>query len=187
MNLRLRLGLALIFLVLLWVVFDRLGLRSQISVAVLRQSFEQHLLIGLATYALLFAIGNLVHIPGWVFLAAAVLALGRSWGALATYIAACLSCMTTFLVVRMVGANALRAMNGRAARWLFARLDAHPVRSVLLLRLMFQTLPALNCALALSGVSLSAYMLGTVLGLPLPILAMTVFFDALARWLHWTV
>ena len=182
-----RLGLVLLLLLLAWAVFERLGLRSQISVANLRQSFEQHWLLGLASFALLFALGNLVHIPGWVFLAAAVLALGRTWGALATYVAACLSCLTTFLVVRLVGANALRSMNGRTARRLFARLDAHPVRSVFVLRLMFQTLPALNCALALSGVSLGAYMLGTVLGLPLPILAMTVFFDALARWLHWTV
>ena len=182
-----RLGLVLLLLLLVWAVFERLGLRSQISVVNLRQSFEQHWLLGLASFALLFALGNLVHIPGWVFLAAAVLALGRTWGALATYVAACLSCLTTFLVVRLVGANALRSMNGRTARRLFARLDAHPVRSVFVLRLMFQTLPALNCALALSGVSLGAYMLGTVLGLPLPILAMTVFFDALARWLHWTV
>ena len=182
-----RLGLVLLLLLLVWAVFERLGLRSQISVVNLRQSFEQHWLLGLASFALLFALGNLVHIPGWVFLAAAALALGRTWGALATYVAACLSCLTTFLVVRLVGANALRSVDGRAARWLFARLDAHPVRSVFVLRLMFQTLPALNCALALSGVSLGAYMLGTVLGLPLPILAMTVFFDALARWLRWTV
>ena len=182
-----RFGLVLLLLLLVWAVFERLGLRSQISVETVRQSFQQHWLLGLASFALLFALGNLVHIPGWVFLAAAVLALGRTWGALATYVAACLSCLTTFLVVRLVGANALRSMNGRTARRLFARLDAHPVRSVFVLRLMFQTLPALNCALALSGVSLGAYMLGTVLGLPLPILAMTVFFDALARWLHWTV
>ena len=182
-----RLGLVLLLLLLVWAVFEHLGLRSQVSVANLRQSFQQHWLLGLASFAMLFALGNLVHIPGWVFLAAAVLALGRTWGALATYVAACLSCLTTFLVVRLVGANALRSMNGRTALRLFARLDAHPVRSVFVLRLMFQTLPALNCALALSGVSLGAYMLGTVLGLPLPILAMTVFFDALARWLHWTV
>lgn len=182
-----RLGLVLLLLLLVWAGVERMGLRSQISVANLRQSFEQHWLLGLASFALLFALGNLVHVPGWVFLAAAVLALGRTWGALAAYVAACLSCLSTFLVVRLVGANALRGMNGRAARWLFARLDAHPVRSVVLLRLMFQTLPALNCALALSGVSVGAYMLGTVLGLPLPILAMTVFFDSLAHWLNWPV
>jgi hypothetical protein len=29
-------------------------------------------------------LGNLVQIPGWIFLAAAVLTLGRFWGGLAT-------------------------------------------------------------------------------------------------------
>lgn len=182
-----RLGLVLLLLLLLWLVFDHFGLRAQISVASVRQGFAQHWLLGLASFALLFALGNLVHIPGWVFLAAAVLALGRSQGGLVTYVAACLSCLCTFVVVRLVGADALRGLDGRAARWLFARLDAQPVRSVLLLRLLFQTLPGLNCALALSGVGLGAYMLGTLLGLPLPILAMTLLFDSLAHWLHWAL
>lgn len=183
----LRMGLVLLFLLLVWLVFERSGLRAHISVAMLRQTFEQHWLLGLLSFTLLFALGNLIHIPGWVFLAAAVLALGRGWGGLATYIAACVSCLSTFVIVRLLGADALRALPGRAAVWLFERLDAYPVRSVLLLRLMFQTLPALNCALALSGLRLRDYMLGTALGLPLPILAMTVFIDALGHWLHWTV
>jgi len=56
---------------------------------------------------------------------------------------------------------------------------------VLLLRLMFQTLPALNVALALSGVRLRSYLAGTLLGLPLPIALYCVFFYTLAHWLHW--
>ena len=72
-----RLGLVLLLLLLVWAVFEHMGLRSQISVANLRQSFEQHWLLGLASFALLFALGNLVHIPGWVFLAAAALATRR--------------------------------------------------------------------------------------------------------------
>jgi uncharacterized membrane protein YdjX (TVP38/TMEM64 family) len=47
----------------------------------------------------------------------------------------------------------------------------------------FQTIPALNYALALSGVSLRNYLLGTLLGLPLPIALYCVFFDSLARLL----
>ena len=89
-------------LLLVWIAFDRSGVRAQISVAQLRQSFEQHWLLGLASFAVLFAIGNLIHIPGWVFLAAAVLALGRGWGGLVTYVGACLSCLSTFVVLRWV-------------------------------------------------------------------------------------
>jgi len=95
------------------------------------------------------------------------------------------SCVVTFLAIRRLGADALREFHGRWAMRIFARLDAHPVQSVLLLRLMFQTLPALNVALALSGVRLRSYLAGTLLGLPLPIALYCVFFYTLAHWLHW--
>jgi uncharacterized membrane protein YdjX (TVP38/TMEM64 family) len=61
-----------------------------------------------------------------------------------------------------------------------SRLDAHPVQSIALSRIVFQTLPALNYGLAMSGVKLRDYMLGTLLGLPLPIALYCIFFDFLA-------
>ncbi len=180
-----RLLAVLLFMALLWAVFEFSGLRAQFSVQRLQSAFEAHRLLGLLLFTALFALGNLIQIPGWLFLAAAVLALGRGWGALATYLAASLSCVSTFWVVRLLGADALRSIDGRWARRIFARLDAHPVRSVVLLRLLLQTLPALNCALALSGLRFRHYLLGTLLGLPLPIALYALFFDALARWMHW--
>jgi uncharacterized membrane protein YdjX (TVP38/TMEM64 family) len=50
--------------------------------------------------------------------------------------------------------------------------------------MLFQTLPALNVALALSGVRLRTYLVGTLLGLPLPIALYCLFFDSLAKALH---
>ena len=49
---------------------------------------------------------------------------------------------------------------------------------------MNQTLPALNYALALSGLRLRHYVLGTLLGLPLPIAVYCVFFDYLITAAH---
>ena len=63
---------------------------------------------------------------------------------------------------------------------LLQRLDASPVRSVAAVRLIFQTLPALNVALALSGVGFRSYLAGTLLGLPLPILVYCLFFEVIA-------
>lgn len=54
-----------------------------------------------------------------------------------------------------------------------------------MLRLLFQTVPALNYALALSGIRFADYFLGTLLGLPLPILLYCAFFSSLARWFNW--
>jgi uncharacterized membrane protein YdjX (TVP38/TMEM64 family) len=184
---RRRLWLLLAGLVLLWAAFRASGLESHFSVEYLHQRFVEHKLGGFLVFTALFVLGNLLQVPGWLFLAAAVLALGEPWGGLTTYVAACVTCVTTFWVVRLVGADALRAANGRLSARVFAQLDAHPVRSVAVLRLLFQTAPALNYALALSGVSFTDYLIGTLIGLPLPILLYVVFFGTLAQWFHWPI
>lgn len=180
-----RLAGVLLGLALLWAVFQFSGLRARINPQLLREAIAAHRVWGLLLFMALFALGNLIQVPGWLFLASAVLALGAWWGGLATLAAALNSCAVTFLVVRALGADALREMPGRLARRLFGQLDAHPVRSVALLRLLFQTVPAMNYALALSGLRFRDYMLGTLIGLPLPVLLHAAFFDTLAAWLGW--
>ena len=128
--------------------------------------------------------GNLIQIPGWVFLAAAVLTLGRIWGGLATYVAASISCALTFFTIRLVGGDALRQLKSKTAVRILGQLDARPIRSVILLRVLFQTVPALNYALALSGIRFRQYFTGTLLGLPLPIILYCLFFDYLAKMLR---
>jgi uncharacterized membrane protein YdjX (TVP38/TMEM64 family) len=182
-----RLFAVLLLLVCLWAVVQFSGLKQQFSLQQIHDGFEHHVVLGLLVFTGLFAIGNLAQLPGWLYLAAAVLTLGQFWGGLATYLAAVTACCSTFWIVRGVGADALREFKGRWATRLFARLDARPIQSVLILRLLFQTVPALNVALALSGVSLRHYLLGTLLGLPLPIAVYSVFFHTLAQWLQWPV
>ena len=156
------------------------GLSAHFELAALRQVVTDHQFSGLLIYIALFAIGNLLQIPGWLFLAAAVFALGAVWGGVMTYIAACVSCVATFLLVRLLGGSALRHLEHRWAKRLFRQLDAAPTRSVFGLRLLFQTVPALNYALAMSGIPFRAYLLGTLLGLPLPIAAYCMFFELIA-------
>jgi uncharacterized membrane protein YdjX (TVP38/TMEM64 family) len=169
------------FLAILLAVFELSGLRAHFNLEFLRQQLLDNPIGGLLIFVLLFVLGNLIQIPGWVFLGAAVLALGRSGGGLATYVAACFSCTVTFFVIRFVGGNALRQIDKKIAITLLRRLDAQPVRSVMLLRLLFQTIPALNYALALSGIKFRDYLVGTLLGLPVPIVLYCLFFDYVAR------
>lgn len=173
-----------LFLGGLLAIFQLSGLRDHFSLAFLRQTILDNQISGLLVFTLVFALGNLIQIPGWLFLAAAVLALGQFWGGLATYIAASISCLISFLLIRFVGGDALRQLNNRVVSRILGHLDARPIRSVVLARMLFQTLPALNYALALSGVRFRTYLLGTLLGLPLPIALYCLFFDALARSLH---
>jgi uncharacterized membrane protein YdjX (TVP38/TMEM64 family) len=182
-----RLAAVVLLLALLWVLFRFTGLHAHATPQALRTAFEQHAVVGLLLFTGLFVLGNLVQLPGWIFLAAAVLSLGPMWGGIVTYFAACCSCAVTFGLLRAVGGDALRGFGGRWTARLFEQLEAHPLRSVVLLRMVFQTAPALNYALALSGVPWRSYLVGSLLGLPLPIALYTLFFDTLAHWLHWQV
>ncbi len=175
-----RLVLVLVFLATLTIAVEASGIREQFGLVYVREQFDSHPLTGALTFILLFSLGNLIQIPGWIFLAAAVLSLGEIRGAAVTYVAACISCVVTYFVIRLLGGDALRALEGRLARRLLAQLDARPVWSQFCLRTLFQTAPALNYALALSGVRLRHYVLALLLGLPLPIILYTVFFDYLA-------
>ena len=176
-----RLLAVFLFLALLLAVFQLSGLREHFSLAFLQQKITENQVSGLLIFVLLFSLGNLIQIPGWVFLAAAVLTLGKVWGGVATYVAATLSCTVTFLLIRWMGGDALRQVKNRIAVGLLARLDSHPIAIILLLRMLFQTVPALNYALAMSGAKFRDYLVGTLLGLPLPIMLYCVFFDYLAK------
>jgi uncharacterized membrane protein YdjX (TVP38/TMEM64 family) len=179
-----RLIAVVLFLGLLLVIFELSGLRQHLSLAYLQHLIVAHRLVGLLAFILLFALGNLIQVPGWLFLAAAVLTLGQAWGGVATYVAASVSCVITFLTIRGIGGSALRQLDSALARSILHRLDVHPIASIALLRVLFQTVPALNYALALSGVGFRNYLVGTLLGLPLPVALYCVFFDYLARLLR---
>ncbi|TCV83318.1 TVP38/TMEM64 family protein [Sulfurirhabdus autotrophica] len=173
----------ILFLGVLLALFQLSGLREHLSLDFLHQRILENKVSGLLIFILLFSLGNLIQIPGWVFLAAAVLALGKAWGGVATYVAASFSCVITFFTIRYIGGDALRQLDNKFAVRLLSKLDAHPVSSIVVLRMLFQTVPALNYALAMSGVKFRHYLVGTLLGLPVPIMLYCLFFDYLAKML----
>ncbi|PFH04633.1 putative membrane protein YdjX (TVP38/TMEM64 family) [Collimonas sp. PA-H2] len=179
-----RLLIVVLFLAALLALFQFSGLRENFNLAFLHQQIVDNKVSGLLIFVLLFCLGNLIQIPGWIFLAAAVLALGKFAGGLATYIAAVISCAFTFLTIRFIGGDAMRELKNRYALQILDGLDAHPIKSIALLRVLFQTVPALNYALALSGVKFYKYLIGTMLGLPLPIMLYCIFFNYIGKLLH---
>lgn len=174
-----RLILLLAFALVLVALYRASGLHEEFSLDYLRSELQDNRIRGLLLFVGLFALGNLLHIPGLLFLAAAVLTLGKLWGGLITYCAAVFSCGVTFLVVRAVGGNGLRLLNNRMTRAVFSHLDQRPATSVFLLRHAFITSPTLNYSLALSGIGFWPYMLGSLLGLPIPLLLCCLLFDQL--------
>ncbi|MGB2246738.1 MAG: TVP38/TMEM64 family protein [Alcanivorax sediminis] len=172
-----RLIMLVMIIALVLIAVEMTGLRAQLSVSFLREHLEANPITGMVIFMLVFVVGNLIQLPGWIFLVAAILALGTVMGGLVTYLAAVTSCLVTFALVRGLGGSALREINNPWAQKILTKLDTHPIQSVALLRTVFQTMPALNYTLALSGVPLRPYLIGTLIGLPLPIMVYCLFFD----------
>ena len=80
-----RLIAVVLFLFLLFAVFELTAFRAHFNLGFLQHTLRDHQASGLLIAVLIFALGNLVQIPGWVFLAAAVLALGQLWGGVVTF------------------------------------------------------------------------------------------------------
>jgi uncharacterized membrane protein YdjX (TVP38/TMEM64 family) len=136
---------------------------------------------GVLSLVAAFAVGQLLLIPGTVFFAAAVLAYGRGWGFAVSYLAAMVSITIAFVFLRVVGGQPLAAVkNPRMAR-LLARLDARPLTTVFVLRLVFWAAPALTIALALSKVRTWHHVVGSAAGLVLPIAGVSLFFGVFFR------
>jgi uncharacterized membrane protein YdjX (TVP38/TMEM64 family) len=178
-----RVGLILAFAITLGLIIELMGLRENFSLEYLKATIEANLLVGIAIFIGMFALGNLIHIPGWIFMAAALLTLGKVGGGLLTYTAAVLSCLVTYVIIGYIGKDSLRNINNKFAKKLFGHLDSHPLRSVVLLRAFFGTAPVLNYAMALSGVTFRNHIKGTMIGLAIPIFLHTVLFDFFAKYL----
>ena len=153
------------------------GLRASFSLASIEVLFSENLILGTLFFCLAFSLGNLLYVPGWIFLVAAVLALGKEWGGATIYIAALISATIVYFFIDLLGRGALRGLNSKIADKIFSKIDQYPILSVAALRLIFQTAPPLNYALAMSQIKFHHYLIGTIIGLPIPIFAYCYFFE----------
>jgi uncharacterized membrane protein YdjX (TVP38/TMEM64 family) len=111
------------FFVALFLVVEVTGLRTQLSPDNIRILFVEHTLVGLLLFCVAFSVGNLLYVPGWVFLVGAVFALGKEWGGMATFIAGLCSSTLSFYIIRHLGGTALRSLDHRWADKIFEHLD----------------------------------------------------------------
>jgi uncharacterized membrane protein YdjX (TVP38/TMEM64 family) len=126
--------------------------------------------LGLVAFVVLFTIGELVHVPGMVFVVAAILAYGPWLGFGAGLGGAIVSLSASFWIVRLVGGQPLGQIQRPFVRRMLARLETQPILTIAILRVLFQMLPALNYGLAMSKVRFRDYLVGSVLGL-VPVIA----------------
>jgi uncharacterized membrane protein YdjX (TVP38/TMEM64 family) len=167
----------LLFLVILFLIGKFSGLTDQVSTEKIQKLFEGNIFKATVIYCVIFTVGNILQVPGIVFLAPAVLALGKFHGGLITYIAACISCFVTYFVVGFLSGDTIRNIKNPRIEKALLKLDERPLIIMFLLRLVFQTYPPLNYAFAMAKVPFRKYALATILAMPVPVTIYCLFFD----------
>ena len=144
---------------------------ASFSTAHLRDLVQHAGIAGVGVFLAAFAAGELLHIPGLVFVGAAVLAWGRLTGGALAYLGALVAVSLAFVVVRAIGGQPLGELEQPRVRAIMARLERQPIRTVAVLRLLLWLAPALTYALALSRVRYRDYAVGSAIGLAVPVAA----------------
>jgi uncharacterized membrane protein YdjX (TVP38/TMEM64 family) len=138
---------------------------------------------GALAYIAAFSLGQLVQLPGMLFVAAGLLAYGKFWGGGLAWIGALTSVSVTYFVARGVGGSPFQAIENPRVKRILARIETHPLLTVVALRLFLTTSPPLNYALALSGIRFRHYFLGSALGLTPAIVLAALLSDIFMRWM----
>jgi len=155
------------------------GATQGLTVDSVRDAISGAGLLGVGLFLGAFALGTLVQIPGMLFVIAAALAWGQALGAIVALVGAVLSVTISFILVRRVGGQMLTEIERPFVKRVLVHLDTRPVRTIFLLRTVLWVAPPLNYALALSGVSRRAYVVGSALGLVIPVTAAALLVDSL--------
>jgi uncharacterized membrane protein YdjX (TVP38/TMEM64 family) len=160
-----RLGALALVAVALLIVGTFTPLGSYFSTAKIRTLATSAGSWGVVIYLGLWMVGNLVYVPGLVFVAAGVLAWGHWWGGLAAYCGAFLAAICSFTIVRAVGGKPLAEITNPRILRILNRIEKRPILSVAFVRSFSMSAPALNYALALSPIPWVPHLIGTVFGL----------------------
>jgi uncharacterized membrane protein YdjX (TVP38/TMEM64 family) len=126
-------------------------------------------------FLLVMAAGELLHLPGMIFVVAARLVFGPSVGFALGYAGAVFAVTVSFIVARQLVDAARATDEPWRPRWRFARralerLESHPVQTIALLRLVLWLAAPLSYALASSSVKVRDVVVGSALGLFPPVL-----------------
>jgi uncharacterized membrane protein YdjX (TVP38/TMEM64 family) len=141
-------------------------------------------LLSLLAFVAAFCAGELIHVPGVLFIVLAVLTFGRWPGFFAAFVGALLSVTFTFLVVRAVGGQPIREGGWVRLASILKRMSQQPIAAVVVIRLLVWVAPPANYLLAMSQIRLRDYVVGSAIGLVPPVLVISLLTDLLLPYLE---
>lgn len=147
----------------------------------LREEVRRAGALGFVVFIGVFIVGQMLHLPGLIFIGAGAFAFGAPVGGPLSLLAATIAVSVNFVFVRTVGGQPLVAIERPLFKRVMAMLDDHPLRTVVVLRLIFFTSPAISAALALTGVRFRDHLVGSIVGMAVPVVGAAFLADVLLR------
>ena len=130
-------------------------------------------------FVVAFVVGQMIQIPGVVFVGVSVFVWGQWYGCLVSFIAALMAVSATFWTIRLAGHVESSSVNNKWAKKILEHVEQRPILMVALLRVLLFLTPVVNIALAISPVRYRDYIIGSALGLVLPFIVAGLFFNYL--------
>jgi uncharacterized membrane protein YdjX (TVP38/TMEM64 family) len=179
-----RLGLLVLLLVALVALASVTGVGDLLAPARLQQAVAEAGLWGFGVFVICFCVGQLLQVPGVVFILVARAAWGPLLGFANAYVGALVAAAVVFLLVRAAGGTPLGGLTWGPARRVLSGLERRPVLTVASLRAVMLLSPPLNYALALSPVRQAHHLIGSALGLVAPIAAVMFLSESALALFH---
>lgn len=160
-----RLLLIVLALAVVWAVGYFSGLTESFTPELLRQRVLDAGTLGIAVFIVLFSIGQLLQVPGVVFVAAAAFTWGGVPGTVISWVGAVVAVSVSFVVLRTAGGGVLDALEKPMLARMLKHLYNRPFVVMLAARAAFMSSPLLSSALALSGVRFRDHLSASALGM----------------------
>src|SRR5262249_18125605 len=111
----------------LWIVAWATGVAGRFTPESLRSVLSGGGLWGVVAFTAVFSAGQLLRVPSFPFVAAAVAVYGRNSGTLVALLGALLSAVVSFTLVRAFAGPALADVRHPVVRYLLTNIDSRPV------------------------------------------------------------
>ena len=161
-----RVVVLLIVSLLLMVVGRHSSLSAYFTIEYLENTIRNAGAYGVAIFVLVYTIGTLMNIPGFLFLFVGFLVYKGFNGIFVGYLASVVAVTIHFFFVRLMAGEALAEIKQPFIRKQVQRLSDSPINTTVVLRLIFYVSTPVNYALALSNIKWYHALIGTMLALP---------------------
>lgn len=140
----------------------------------LQEFVQQAGVWGPLAFLCIFVAGVVIHIPGFVFIVVGVLFYGILVGGLLSYAGALLALSTVFWLTKGTVGEPIGRVKSKSVQRLVAGLEQHPVRTVIVVRILTFLMPAVSYTLAMSPLTFRDYLIGSAIGI-VPTFIVVVF------------